>query len=41
MLGAYTHTPGKIKNDEKGDVANDHYPGMAKMLHSGTFGATA
>jgi len=22
---AYAHTPGKIKNDENGDVANDHY----------------
>src|SRR5262249_21892665 len=21
----YAHTPGKIKNDENGDVANDHY----------------
>src|SRR5690606_6075301 len=22
----YAHTPGKIKNDDTGDVANDHYP---------------
>jgi beta-glucosidase len=21
----YVHTPGKIKNDENGDLANDHY----------------
>jgi Glycosyl hydrolase family 1 len=21
----YAHTPGKIKNDENGDLANDHY----------------
>jgi beta-glucosidase len=21
----YAHTPGNIKNDENGDVANDHY----------------
>src|SRR5215471_8262918 len=21
----YTHTPGNIKNDDNGDVANDHY----------------
>ena len=21
----FTHTPGKIKNDDNGDVANDHY----------------
>jgi beta-glucosidase/6-phospho-beta-glucosidase/beta-galactosidase len=22
---AFAHTPGKISNDEHGDVANDHY----------------
>ena len=25
ILDRFAHTPGKIKNDENGDVANDHY----------------
>jgi beta-glucosidase len=25
IWGTYAHTPGKIKNGDTGDVANDHY----------------
>src|SRR5262245_18910856 len=25
ILDSYTHTPGHIKNNDTGDVANDHY----------------
>ncbi len=25
IWNTFTHTPGKIKNDDNGDVANDHY----------------
>ena len=28
----YTHRPGNIKNDDNGDVANDHYHRYAETL---------
>lgn len=35
----YVHTPGNIKNDENGDLANDHYhrykEDVVLMIHAG------